>query len=94
MPTDCMWDDQQKCYICDIIGTPSDIVIRTLRVSRFIKDISKLDHLYITAPPEMNDTEILWNKKYITLFVSIYMSDLTCIYACDYPCSFKEIFNQ
>ena len=69
-PSDCVWNNQQNHYICDIIGIPNDIVIRRLQVSRYIADIESIDLIRVTAPPDIEDTEILWNKEYITLFVS------------------------
>ncbi len=67
-PSDCVWNSQHNCHICDIVGIPKDIVIRRLRLSRYINGTEKVDN--IRAPPEIDDTEISWNKEYITLFVS------------------------
>ena len=69
-PSDCVWNNQRNRYICDIVGIPKDIVIRRLQVSRYIPDIESVDLIRVTAPPDIEDTEILWNKEYITLFVS------------------------
>ena len=74
-PSDCVWNDQQKSYICDIVGVPlSDTVIRRLQLSRYVRHTKKVDHIRVTAPPKMKDIEISWNKDYITLFVSICMN--------------------
>ena len=49
-----------------------------------MKDMRKVDHIHITAPPEMNDTEVLWNKEYVTLFVSIHDIIYTTKTGCTY----------
>ena len=62
--SDCDWDDKQKQYICNIVGTHSDVTIRRLPFPRYVTDIDT--NVHIAVP----DTEVFWNDEYILLLVS------------------------
>ena len=69
--SDCEWDDREGHYMCNIFGTPSDVITMRLQLSHHVTDTGAL-YQYHAAKlyPEMDDIKLFWNHEYVLLSVS------------------------